>query len=182
VRAAIIEAAAGVLAHENDANMNDVAAAAGVSRATLYRYFPNRDDLMQALGQAAYEEATQRVLEAKLDDVPFQEAVARATRALVQAGNHYIVVARNLAPYAEPSRSDRSYEATMNRLFERGKEEGLLRRDLETEWFRAAYRGVLVYGLRFAAARKLGVEETAALITEQFLRGAEREAAAARTD
>jgi TetR/AcrR family transcriptional repressor of mexCD-oprJ operon len=171
VRTAIIEAAADVLAREGSGNMNEVAKAAGVSRATVYRYFRSRDELIAALGKAAYEEATQRVRDAKLDDVPFSEAIARTTRALVLTGNHYIVLARQQAPY-DPGTADPTFEETMNRLFDRGKQEGFLRPDLDTLWFRAAYRGVVVYGLRYAATHDLGVEETAALITEQFLHGA----------
>jgi AcrR family transcriptional regulator len=171
VRTAIIEAAADVLAREGNGSMSDVAKAAGVSRATVYRYFQSRDDLINALGKAAYEEATQRVRDAKLDDVPFSEAIARATRALVLTGNHYIVLARQRATY-DPGNADPTFEETMNRLFDRGKQEGFLRPELDTLWFRAAYRGVVVYGLRYAAVHDLGVEETAALITEQFLRGA----------
>src|SRR5262245_56007976 len=125
-RTAIIEAAADVLAREGNASMNQVARVAGVSRATLYRYFPSRDELINALGKAAYEEATWRVGEAKLDDVPFTEAIARATRALVLTGNHYVVLARQQAPY-DPGAADPTFEQTMNRLFDRGKSEGFLR-------------------------------------------------------
>ena len=45
----ILEAAAGVLAGSDGASMGDVAAAAGISRGTLYRYFPNRESLLLAL-------------------------------------------------------------------------------------------------------------------------------------
>ena len=45
--AAILDAAAHVLSeHGSGANLADVAAAAGVSRATLYRYYPDRDALL----------------------------------------------------------------------------------------------------------------------------------------
>ena len=47
------------------ANLTDVATAAGVSRATLYRYYPNRDALLKAL--AAHALAAEQV-ELDLDE------------------------------------------------------------------------------------------------------------------
>src|SRR2546426_519468 len=48
--AAILDAAAHALSeHGSNANMADVAGAAGVSRATLYRYYPDREALLDVL-------------------------------------------------------------------------------------------------------------------------------------
>ena len=47
VGAAILDGAAQIFAVQGEhASMNDVADAAGVARATVYRYFPNRDALL----------------------------------------------------------------------------------------------------------------------------------------
>src|ERR687884_1655109 len=65
VAAAILEAAARVLATGGEqASMNDVAAAAGVARATLYRYFPSRQALLDELARVAAEEAGARLASA----------------------------------------------------------------------------------------------------------------------
>jgi len=54
VAAAILEGAAQIFAVQGEqASMNDVADAAGVARATVYRYFPNRDALLDELARAA---------------------------------------------------------------------------------------------------------------------------------
>src|SRR5829696_919958 len=95
VSAAILEAAATVLAERGEqASMADVAAAAGMARATVYRYFPNREALFEALGRVAVEEAGERLQAGRLDEVGVQEAFERAVRALVAIGDSFIVVAR----------------------------------------------------------------------------------------
>src|SRR5947199_656450 len=59
--AAILDAAAHALSeHGSSTNMADVAAAAGVSRATLYRYYPDREALLDALSSHALAEAAAR--------------------------------------------------------------------------------------------------------------------------
>src|SRR3989442_15356333 len=81
--AAILDGAAHALSeHGSSANMTNVAAAAGVSRATLYRYFPDREALLDALASHALAEAAARLADAGLEHAPVEEAIERIVRAL----------------------------------------------------------------------------------------------------
>ena len=98
VSAAILEAATALLADRGEqTSMADVAAAAGMARATVYRYFPNREALFEALGRLAVEEAGERLQAGRLQEVPVPEAFDRAVRALVAIGDAFVVVSRESA-------------------------------------------------------------------------------------
>jgi AcrR family transcriptional regulator len=171
-RAAILEAAGRRISNEGiSATLDSVAEAAGVSRATLYRYFSSRDELVLALIDAAYAEYIQRVRDANIDTVPFPEAFARLSRAVAHTGSQFVVLQSDAVAVPIP-RPDEEFEQTLNDLFDRGKTEGSLRPDLTTQWMRAAYRGIAIEALRYVAAAGLGAETAAALIVDQFLAGA----------
>src|SRR5919197_1515894 len=88
VAAAILEAAARVLAVGGEqASMNDVAAAAGIARATLYRYFPNRQALLDELARVAADEAGSRLASARIEEVAAEEGIRRSARALIEVGD-----------------------------------------------------------------------------------------------
>jgi AcrR family transcriptional regulator len=171
-RAAILEAAARHVADEGlSTKLDDVAESAGVSRATLYRYFSSRDELLQALIDAAYGEVIERVRDARIDDVAFPEAFARLSRAVAHAGMHYVVLQNDSLAVPMPH-LDEEFERAMDNLFERGKIEGSLRAEVATPWLRAAFRGIAVEAMRHSLEEGLGVEEAAALLSDQFLAGA----------
>jgi AcrR family transcriptional regulator len=66
-REAVLAAARTLLEHDRGATVNDVAAAAGVSRATVYRLFGSRDGLLTALDLEPDPGARERVLAAALE-------------------------------------------------------------------------------------------------------------------
>src|ERR687884_1515368 len=120
VSAAIVEAAARVLADRGEhASMADVAAAAGVARATVYRYFPNREALFEALARLAVEEAGERLQAGRLQEVPIPEAFERAVRALVAVGDYFVVVSRKSARL-DPAEFERRVASPPRRRVEGG--------------------------------------------------------------
>ena len=174
VSAAILEAAAAVLAERGEqASMADVAAAAGMARATVYRYFPNREALFEALGRLAVEEAGERLQAGRLEEVAVPEAFERAVRALVAVGDYFVVVSRESAR-PDPAEFERRVASPLRGLIERAQSLGEVRDDLPASWLMESLIGIVVSGLQTRPS--LGVEDTVAGITSLFLDGARLQA------
>src|SRR5690349_7184916 len=170
VSSAILEAAATVLAERGEqASMADVAAAAGMARATVYRYFPNRDALFEALGRLAVEEAGERLRAGRLEQVAVPDAFERAVRALVGVGDSFVVVSRASAR-PDPAQFEQRVATPLRGLIERAQSLGEVRQDLPASWLMESLIGIVVSGLQMRPS--LGVEDTVAGITSLFLDGA----------
>jgi AcrR family transcriptional regulator len=170
VATAILEAAARVLATGGEqASMNDVAVAAGVARATVYRYFPNRQALLDQLGDLAVRDAGTRLASARIDEVPVDEGLARAVRALVDVGDYFIVLARERVQ-PEPEQFEHTITTPLRRLLERGQTTGAIRDDIPSSWLTDSLVGLVVSVL--PSTPSLGKEDTIAAITGLFMEGA----------
>jgi AcrR family transcriptional regulator len=170
VAAAILDGAARILAVQGEqASMNDVAAAAGVARATVYRYFPNRQALLDELARAAVSEADEGLASARIDEVPPEEGVARAVRALVDVGDSFVLLARERVR-SEPERFERRVTQPLRELFERGQAAGDIRPDIASALLTESLIGLIVGVL--ASTPPPGKEDIIATITGLFLDGA----------
>jgi AcrR family transcriptional regulator len=171
VAAAILDAAASVLARPGgeQASMNDVAVAAGLARATVYRYFPNRQALLDELARRAVREAGERLADARLDDVPVEEALARAVRALAAVGDRLVIVERERVR-PDPEEFERAVVQPLRALFDRGRAAGEIRADVPASSLGESLVGLVVSVLRSAST--LGIEATTAMVTSLFLEGA----------
>ena len=165
----ILEAAASVLASRPEASMGDVAEAAQVARATLYRYYPTREALLDALWQLGLAEASDRLESAALDRVSVGEAFERAVRALVAVGDYFVVLARARSGPLEAD-FDSRISAPLCRLIERGQDGGEIREDVSPSWLFESLLALVVTVL--PSAPSLGPEDTVAAIASLFLDGA----------
>jgi TetR/AcrR family transcriptional repressor of mexCD-oprJ operon len=174
VSGAILEAAAAVLAERGgQASMADVAAAAGMARATVYRYFPNREALLEALERVAVDEAGERLQAGRLDQIAVPDAFERAVRALVAVGDYFVVVSRDSARL-DTAEFEQRVALPLRELIERAQSLGEMRHDLPASWLMESLIGIVVSGLQTRPS--LGVEDTVAGITSLFLRGAQQQA------
>jgi TetR/AcrR family transcriptional repressor of mexCD-oprJ operon len=170
VAAAILDGAAHLLANGGDqASMNEVAEAAGVARATVYRYFPNREALLEELAQTAVRDLDARLASARIEEVPPGEGIARAVRALVDMGNLFVVLARE-RQRSGSDQLERGLADPLRRLVERGQASGDIRDDITGARLTESLVGLIVGML--TATPALGREDMTATITGLFIDGA----------
>jgi TetR/AcrR family transcriptional regulator, mexCD-oprJ operon repressor len=171
VAGAILDAAADLLARGGEPpSMGEVAAAAGVGRATLYRYFPTRERLLQDLITTATGEAADRLAEAGLDAVPVTEGIARVARVVAAGGSKYAALIGQFGP-ANADREQEQITTMIDGLLRRGVDDGTLRSDISVDELRFLLGSLLQAAARMAAEHQAGVEKAAALVTSVFLDG-----------
>lgn len=172
--AAIIDSAAALLAERGGtASMEEIATAAGIGRATLYRYFRNREELLEAMAAASVRELAARITEAHLDTVPFDEAVARLARGIIATGSKYVALNTD-GTRRSSSHPDIQLKVLdpMRALFRRAAADGTLRADLPPDVLVDLFSGLITGALAATTTGRRGIEETAAAVTTVFLRGA----------
>lgn len=170
---AILEAASHVLAEHGEATMAEIADAAGVGRATVYRYYPSRETLLRALALEAFEDLAARIADADLDHAGVEEAIERIVRAVLAVGVRYAILVQERVP-PDPEAVERLLAAPIQRVFQRGLDERLLRDDLELVIQLALFGEILRAGVTLATQNGFGLERATAVVTSSYLDGARR--------
>ena len=144
---ALLDAAAGLLAAQPAASMDDVARAVGVSRATLFRRFPSRAVLVGTLCRQAVEAfvaATGEVAAEQDDPVRvLRDLVAR----MAPIGARYgLLVTQPLEELVERDLLARAAagEDRVRALVRRGQTAGAFRVDVDPEWVLTALTWLVV--------------------------------------
>jgi AcrR family transcriptional regulator len=125
-----------LIATDPGASMERVAAAAGVSRATLYHHFRTRDALMDALTDRSIGEITAALAEAHADEGAAPEAMHRVLRAAWQVIGRYrgLVIVNQRLERGELRARLAPALAPVRALIARGQRDGAFDPDLPAEW------------------------------------------------
>ena len=170
-REAILEAAIAVLVDSPDASMAEIARASGTGRTTLYRHFPDRAALVDALYERVLDEAGSltalRLGAVGPDDDPVG-LVAELAVALAGLGDRYRFLEHHdaqLRATKDPDDLRRRGEPLYGYL-RRGRRAGTIRTDLDLEWQFAALAALIAEasGHRFADARRRAVNLRLAVV------------------
>ena len=162
----IVAAALKELALDPNVAMEQMAAAAGVGRATLYRRFPTRGELVTALRELAHRDALAAIRGARTTDGTAAEALERVIAALLPVADRYAVLAETRTRRA----TDPEVAKFVLAIFRRGCRSGEFRSELSADWWLAALRAHFEQAAA-AVARGTSVEEAARLCTTALLDG-----------
>ncbi|HWV86060.1 MAG TPA: TetR/AcrR family transcriptional regulator [Capillimicrobium sp.] len=140
---AIIDAAIVLLATEPDASMERVATAAGVGRATVYRHFASREQLVRAIIDRALQDARDAVLGSRPDEGDALEALERAVASIMRVADRYRLVMAISPHDTELRRRVEEVAVPLIQIVERGQRDGAIRDDLPSRWCSAALGALL---------------------------------------
>ena len=145
-RARILEAARGACAeHGANVQIDDVARSAGVGVGTVYRHFPTKDALIEALVAEKLRVTTENIRDALEIEDPWEAFCAALVRnAEVMAADAGLRDALiRLGPAAQSSEEDRAeLDALADRLITRAQAAGVVRDDVTTEDIGALMAGL----------------------------------------
>jgi AcrR family transcriptional regulator len=159
----IVEVAARMLGDNPSAGMGEVGLAAGVSRATVYRHFPTREALIDAIRAQAVEQSERALLACRLDEGSATDALNRLCVAWLDVAERYA-----LAQLASEVKADdgqarehrrRILGDPLRALIERGKAAGEFSPALSTEWAVRVFGALLLAGARSVADGTLTHED-----------------------
>ncbi|MET9490963.1 helix-turn-helix domain-containing protein [Nocardia sp. NPDC006630] len=169
---AILNAARMVLGERIDASMEDIAAAAGVTRQTVYAHFSSRDALIAALVAAAAAEYDALLDDAGLDTAPPAEALAQFLSAGWRfLGRYPMLLNATAAAIPRPESDPHDFgPPRLEQLIERGQRTGDFDRSLPAAWLAAAIFGLQHTAVAQVAAERLATDEAEALCLETTLR------------
>ncbi|CAL9625007.1 hypothetical protein SUDANB145_05929 [Streptomyces sp. enrichment culture] len=172
----VLRAAAALLTRKSTATMDEVARAAGISRATLHRQFAGRDALVRALEALGIAECEAALDAARLDEGPAADAVRRTVGALEPSAAllAFLYSENQLFEGDQVDEGWTRLDRRLTALFRRGQESGEFRIDLPAVWLTEALYGLLASGAWAVVDGRVARNDYTHLVVELLLGGALR--------
>ncbi|PSM39872.1 TetR family transcriptional regulator [Streptomyces dioscori] len=172
----VLRSAAALLTRRATATMDEVAKAAGISRATLHRQFAGRDALVRALEELGIQECEAALGAARLDDGTAREAVRRLVGEFESAAGllGFLYTENQLFEGEEQNAGWSRIDARIAALFRRGQESGEFRIDLTPAWLTEALYGLFASGAWAVSEGRVAAKDFQYMIVELLLGGALR--------
>jgi AcrR family transcriptional regulator len=157
----ILDATATTIAAEPGAGLERIAREAGVSRATLYAHFGDRDGLLDALTARSVAEMTAAITDARPDEGAAGAAIERVLRAAWDTIGRYrglVIVNTRLEPSELRSRTAPA-TSLVRAVIVRGQAAGEFDPDLPTDWLMVVLLDLIHSASRQVSAGALSARE-----------------------
>ncbi|MFE7189365.1 TetR/AcrR family transcriptional regulator [Kitasatospora sp. NPDC057541] len=175
-RDSVLEAAVGVLSRRPTAHLDEIARAAGISRATLHRLFPGREALIREVGMLALQRLASAFDTAAVEEGDAHDALRRLTEAVVPDAMLCAYLTGESQLYDDEAVNElwEVQVARLHALFLRGQQQGVFRIELSAAWLSEAFLDLLA-GIGWAVQDgRLAPRDATFSLAELFLGGALR--------
>jgi AcrR family transcriptional regulator len=138
----------------DEVKLDEIAAAAGVGKGTLYLYFKNKEDLFAQMAVEGLDEMTERIRAIALMKLPFQERLflfGREFSAFLARRQGVMRVMNQVQPAPVSKIFRRHLGRTIqavHALLQKGMDEGALRRDFSVSELRCVLVGPILLKVR----------------------------------
>jgi AcrR family transcriptional regulator len=145
-RRTVLDAAVALLAERPQATMQEVADASGLGRTTVYRHFPRRQDLIDALFEEVLREAAETVQVALTNAGSARDLLCDLGPRIIAIGDRYrfLDAHPDLRERAlDPDRGEQfPGENPLEAYLQGAQERGEIRDDLPVRWMLTTLRGL----------------------------------------
>ncbi|MEO1647650.1 MAG: TetR/AcrR family transcriptional regulator [Pseudomonadota bacterium] len=168
----VIEAGFNLLNENPKASLADIAAHAGVGRATLHRHFSGRDDLIRGMARVAIREMDAAV-EAACEDVSSSgDALRQILTALIPLGDRYQFLLRETVEDDEEiAAAFDKQKREMLELVSAAKDEGLFDTSTPTSWIARVFDNILYSAWESVSAQELTPSQASTLAWQTLTQG-----------
>ena len=175
-REQVLRAAADFLGRRPNATQDEIAAAVGVSRATLHRYFAGRAALLEALDDLAVTQMHQALKTARLHEDSATDAMRRLVAACQPVSPYLALLYSQTQDIgADKSLAGRSeIDAEITALFQRGQQAGEFRPDLTATWLTEAFYSLVAGAAWAIRIGRVAGRDFTHMITDLLLHGVVR--------
>ncbi len=173
-RSLIEDAGIKVLLRNPDAAMSEIALAAGVGRATLYRHFESRDVLIQADAVKCLEETDEVLAPLKAQEIKGKAAISATIDLLMPMASRFRFLMRLQSIAYENKTAVKIYKrqlGELSQLVHQAHDAGEFRRDLPVTWIVSSFDALLNNAWHLVQIGDMTPDEAASAFKKSFFSG-----------